>query len=142
MHRKRFRLPDFAFKIPGKEGEKRSKKQGNSLRRKKQGNPKKQGKGDQGGPGNSFARKSGNRFLSSTGVGKSCALPIRVPNPSPTLDKNLAFTGPGILSSVGVGVGRKYPEALPDSNTTLDNIQSVNFFSYQRIPRNYYQYWC
>ena len=46
----------------------------------------------------------GNRFLSSMGVGKSCVLPILVPNPSPTLDKNLASMGPGILSSVGVGV--------------------------------------
>ena len=36
-------------------------------------------------------------------LGKSCVLPIRVPNPSPKLDKNLASMGPGILSSVGVG---------------------------------------
>ena len=46
----------------------------------------------------------GNRLLSSMGVGKSCVLPILVPNPSPTLDKILASMGPGILSSVGVGV--------------------------------------
>ena len=62
----------------------------------------------------------GKRSLSSTGVGKSCALPIRMPNPSPTLDKNLASMGPGIFSSVGVGVWRKASEAFPDSNTTLD----------------------
>ena len=31
----------------------------------------------------------GNRFLSSAGVGKRCALPMQVPNPSPTLDKIL-----------------------------------------------------
>ena len=67
----------------------------------------------------------GNRFLSSAGVGKSCVLPIRVPNPSPTLDKNLASMGPGILSSIGVGVWRKGSEAFPDSNTTLDTFQSV-----------------
>ena len=43
-------------------------------------------------------------------------LPIRMPNPSPTLDKNLASMGPGILSSIGVGVWRKAPEAFPDSS--------------------------
>ena len=42
---------------------------------------------------------------------------VWVPNPSPTLDKNLASMGPGILSSIGVGVWRKAPEAFPDSNT-------------------------
>ena len=65
----------------------------------------------------------GNQFLSSAGVGKSCVLPIRVPNPSPTLDKNLASMGPGILSSVGVW--KKAREAFPDSNTTLDTFQSA-----------------
>ena len=48
-----------------------------------------------------------------------------MPNPGPTLDKNLASMGPEILSSVGVGVGRKAPEASPDSNTTLDTFQSA-----------------
>ena len=52
-------------------------------------------------------------------------LPIRMPNPSPTLDKNLASMGPGFLSSIGVGVWRKAPEAFPGSNTTLDTFQSV-----------------
>ena len=61
----------------------------------------------------------GNRFLSSAGVGKSCVLPIRVPNPSPTLDKNLASMGPGTLSSIGVEAWRKAAETIPDSNTTL-----------------------
>ena len=65
----------------------------------------------------------GDRFLSSVGVGKSCVLPIRVPNPSPTLDKNLASLGPGIFSSIGVGVWRRAPEAFPGSNTTLDTFQ-------------------
>ena len=59
----------------------------------------------------------GNRFISSAGVGKSCVLPIRVPNPSPTLDKYLASMGPGILSSIGVGVWRKAPEAFPQHCT-------------------------
>ena len=52
-------------------------------------------------------------------------LPIRMPNPSSTLDKNLVSMGPGILSSIGVGVWRKAPEAFPDSNTTLDTFQSA-----------------
>ena len=65
----------------------------------------------------------GNRSLSRVGVGKICVLPIRVPNPSPTLDENLASMDPGILSSIGVGVWRKAPEAFLDSNTTLDTCQ-------------------
>ena len=52
-------------------------------------------------------------------------LPIRMPNPSPTLDKNLASMGPGFLSSIGVGVWRKAPEAFPGSNTTLHTFQSA-----------------
>ena len=48
-----------------------------------------------------------------------------MPNPSPTLDKNLASMGPGISSSIGVGVWRKAPEACPGSNTTLDTFQSA-----------------
>ena len=68
----------------------------------------------------------GNRCLSSAGVGKSCALPLRVPNPTSALDKNLASVGPGILSSIGVGVWRNRSGALPDSNTMLDKFQSAN----------------
>ena len=64
----------------------------------------------------------GSRFLSNAGVGKSCVLPMRVPNPNPTLDKNLASMGPGILSSIGLGSG---PEAFSDSDTTLGTFQSV-----------------
>ena len=52
-------------------------------------------------------------------------LPIRMPNPTSTLDKNLASMGPGILSSIGVGVWRKAPEAFPGSNTTVDTFQSA-----------------
>ena len=44
----------------------------------------------------SFVR---HRSFSNVGVGKGCVLPMRVPNPSPTLDKNLASMGPGLLSS-------------------------------------------
>ena len=59
-------------------------------------------------------------------------LPIRIPNPSPTLDKNLAPMGPGILSSIGVGDWRKAPAACPDSNTTLDTFQSATFRPFQK----------
>ena len=52
-------------------------------------------------------------------------LSIRMPNPSPTLDKNLASMGAGILSSIGVGVWRRAPEEFPGSNTTLDTFQSA-----------------
>ena len=62
-----------------------------------------------------------NRFL----LGRVVDLPVRLPNPSPTLDKNLASMGPGIFISIGVGVWRKAPEAFPDSNTTLDTFQSA-----------------
>ena len=62
----------------------------------------------------------GSRFLSSAGVGRSCALPTRVPSPSPTLDKTLAPMGPGVLSSIGTGVWRESSGAFPESNTVLD----------------------
>ena len=52
-------------------------------------------------------------------------LPIRMLNPSSTLDKNLASMGARILSSIGVGIWRQVPEAFPDSNATLDTLQSA-----------------
>ena len=58
-------------------------------------------------------------------LGRAVDLPIQMPNPSPTLDKNLASMGPGISSSIGVGVWRQAPEAFPGSNTTLDTFQSA-----------------
>ena len=61
-------------------------------------------------------------------LGRVVDLPIRMPNPSPTLDKNLASMGPGISSSIGVGVWRKAPEAFAGSNTTLDTFQSATIF--------------
>ena len=69
----------------------------------------------------------GNRFLSVRVLGRVVDLPIQMPNPSPTLDKNLASMGPGILSSIGVRVWRKAPETFPDSNTTLDTCQSAMY---------------
>ena len=45
---------------------------------------------------------------------------MRVPNPSPTLEKNRAPMGPGILSSIGAGVWRKAPSTFPDSNSVVE----------------------
>ena len=50
--------------------------------------------------------KMGDRFLSSAGTGKNRALSVRLPNPSPVLDKNRAPMGPEILSSTGAGVDK------------------------------------
>ena len=62
----------------------------------------------------------GDRFLSSAGAGGNCARPMRLPDPSPVLDKNRAPMGPEILSSTGAGVWRKAPMAFPDSSSVLD----------------------
>ena len=67
----------------------------------------------------------GDRFLSSAGSGKNCALSTRVPNPSPALDKNRAPMGPEISSSTGDGVWRKAPKGFPDSSAVLDEFQSA-----------------
>ena len=67
----------------------------------------------------------GDRFLSSAGTGKNCARPMRLPDPSPVLDKNRAPMGPEILSSTGAGVWRKAPMAFPDSSSVLDKFQSA-----------------
>ena len=67
----------------------------------------------------------GDRFSSSNGTGKNCALPMRLPNPSPLLDKNPGPIGPEILSSTGTGVWRKAPVAFPDSSSVLDTFQSA-----------------
>ena len=71
----------------------------------------------------------GSRLYPVRVLGRVVDLPRRMPNPSPTLDKNLASMGPGILSSIGVGVWRKAPEAFPGPNTTLDIFQSATFLS-------------
>ena len=47
------------------------------------------------------------RFLSSAGAGGNCARPMRLPDPSPVLDKNRAPMGPEILSSTGAGSGER-----------------------------------
>ena len=51
---------------------------------------------------------------------------MRLPNPSPVLDKILRPMIPGILSSTGAGVWRKAPKAFPDSSSVLDKFQSVS----------------
>ena len=50
---------------------------------------------------------------------------MRLPDPSPALDKNHAPMGPEILSSTGAGVWRKAPMAFPDSSSVLDKFQSA-----------------
>ena len=67
----------------------------------------------------------GDRFLSSAGAGGVCARPMRLPDPSPVLDKNCAPMGPEILSSTGAGVWRKAPIAFPDSSSVLDKFLSA-----------------
>ena len=60
---------------------------------------------------------------------------MRVPNPSPTLNKMFASVGRGILSGIGVGVGRKAPEAFPDSYITLDTFQSAILPEFRSFPQ-------
>ena len=57
----------------------------------------------------------GDWFLSGAGIGRSCGLRMRVPNPSVILDKNCAPMGPDILSSIGTGVWRNRSSAFPRS---------------------------
>ena len=76
----------------------------------------------------------GDWLLSSAGAGGNCARPIRLPDPSPVLDKNRAPMGPEILSNTGAGVGRKAPMVFPDSSSVLDKFQSaIQCFSYRRV---------
>ena len=72
---------------------------------------------------NRFATSVGDRFLSSAGAGGNCARPMRLPDPSPVLDKNRAPMGPEILSSTGARVWRKAPMAIPYSSSVLDKFQ-------------------
>ena len=51
------------------------------------------------------------------------SLSMKLPNPSPVLDKNRAPMGPEILSSAGARVWRKAPKAFPDYNSVLDKFQ-------------------
>ena len=67
--------------------------------------------------------EKGDRFLSSAGAGGDCARPMRLPDPTPVLDKNRAPMGPEISSSTGGGVWREAPMAFPDSSSVLDKFQ-------------------
>ena len=58
-------------------------------------------------------------------LGGNCARPMRLPDPSPVLDKNRAPMGPEILSSTGAGVWRKAPMAFPDSSSVLEQNLSL-----------------
>ena len=67
----------------------------------------------------------GDRLLSCAGAEGNCSRPMRLPDPSPILDKNRAPMGPEILSGTGAGVWRKAPMAFPDSSFVLDKFQSA-----------------
>ena len=67
-------------------------------------------------------------ILSSACTESTCTLPLRLPDPSPMLDKNRAPMGPGFLSSTGGGVWREAPGAFPDSSSVLDNFQVCKAF--------------
>ena len=51
---------------------------------------------------------------------------MRLPNPNPVLDRNLAPTGSGILSSTGAGVWRNAPGAFSDSKSAPKKFQPAN----------------
>ena len=53
---------------------------------------------------------------------------MRLPDPSPVLDKNREPMGPEILSSTGAGVWRRAPMAFPDSSSVLDKFQSASVY--------------
>ena len=83
------------------------------------------------------AEKLGDRFLSSAGAGGNCARPMRLPDPSPVLDKNHAPMGPEILSGTGAPVWRKAPMAFPDSSSVLDKFQAAEkWHLFGPFPKN------
>ena len=57
--------------------------------------------------------------------GITLSLSMRLPDPSPVLDKNHAPIGPENLSSTGAGVWSKAPKAFPDSSSALDKFKSA-----------------
>ena len=67
----------------------------------------------------------GDRFLSSASIGMTCALPMRVPDCIPILDKICAPMGPDILS--GAGIWGNILGALPDSISVLDQFLFATF---------------
>ena len=81
----------------------------------------------------------GDRFLSSAGAGGNCARPMRLPDPSPVLDKNRAPMGPVILSMAGAGVWRKASMAFPDSSSVLDKFRSATEIDGRRSKQNFWR---
>ena len=53
---------------------------------------------------------------------------MRVPNPSPVLDKNRAPMGPEMLSCTGAGLWRKAPKRFPDSSSALETFEFAKQF--------------
>ena len=50
---------------------------------------------------------TGRPILSSAGAGRNCARPMRLPDPSPVLDKNRASMGPEFYPVLGLGSGER-----------------------------------
>ena len=73
----------------------------------------------------------GNWVVSNASAGRNCALPLKVPNPSPERDKILHPLGSDILQSTGAGVWRKVPRTFPHSMSALDHF-CLRSFSYTR----------
>ena len=61
----------------------------------------------------------------SAGAGRSSALPMRMQDPSPPLDQNLAPMDEESLYNTGARVWRKAPGAFPDSSSVLDKFESA-----------------
>ena len=81
--------------------------------------------GPASGCGTYSSDKLGNPTFIQCGCWGNFARPMRLPHPSPALDKNRAPIGPEILSSTGAGVWRRAPMAFPDSSSVLDKFQSA-----------------
>ena len=87
----------------------------------------------------------GDRLFSSAGTERTCTFPMRLPDPSPILDKNCVPMGPEFLSNTGGGLWRKVHTAFPDSNSVMDKIQSaINPISRNGLTRLllYIGGWC
>ena len=72
-----------------------------------------------------FYQLLGDRFLSSAGTGKSCALSMRVPNPSPALDKHIVHPWVQKFYPVpGLGSGGRLLKRFPDSSSVVDKFRN------------------
>ena len=78
----------------------------------------------------------GDRFLSSAGAGGNCARPLRLPDPSPVLDKKSCAHGSRkFIQHRGWGLETAHM-AFPDSSSALDKFQSAISISLNQKFRN------